>query len=154
MRLTAAAFGSDFSPLRASPFGSDHAALGWLLAAVVAALVVLVWLVLRDADEELWLPGTRGGVLVSAAALERLAEEAAARDPDVVRAEADLVVRGGSLGGVVRVYGRPLGDAGHLAGRVGEAVGGALAAVVGSAALDVKVKPRILAVRQLARYLP
>lgn len=154
MRLTAAAFDCDFSPLASLPVGRDHAALAWLAAALLAALVVLVWLVLRDAHEELWLVGERGGVLVSADALERLAEEAAARDPDVVRADADLHVSGGRLRGRVRVYGRPLGDAGRLAGAVDAAVGGALAAAVGTAAVDVRVKPRILSVRQLARYLP
>jgi len=154
MRLTAAAFDCDFSPLVALPFGRDHAVLAWLLAALIATLVALVWLVVRDARDELWLAGERGGVLVSAGALERLAEEAAARDPEVVRAEADLSVRRGVLRGRVRVYGRPLGDADRLARLVGEAVGGALAAAVGAAAVDVRVTPRILSVRQLARYLP
>lgn len=154
MRLTGAAIGCGFSPLTSLPFGRDHAAMAWSLAALMATLVVLVWLVLRDAREELWLQGEQGGVLVSADALERLAEEAAARDPEVVRAVAGLHVSGGVLRGRVRVYGRPFGDAARLAETVAAAVGGELAAAVGAAAVDVRVKPRILGVRQLARYLP
>ncbi len=89
MRLTAAAFGCDFSPFWYLGVSADHGTRAWLLAGVVAGLAVLVWLVLRHGEETLWLRGDAGGVLVPAAALARLAEEAASRHPEVVRAAAN-----------------------------------------------------------------
>jgi hypothetical protein len=154
MRLTAAAFDCDFSPFPYLGITADHASRAWLLAGVVVALAVLVWLVLRHGEETLWLPGEAGGVLVPAAALARLAEETACRHPEVVRAEAVLRVRGGAAGGAVRVYGRPLADAAHLAAEVELAVRDRLARVVGVAPARLVVRPRILTVPQLKRHLP
>ena len=154
MRLTAAAFDCDFSPFPYLGITADHASRAWLLAGVVVALAVLVWLVLRHGEETLWLPGEAGGVLVPAAALARLAEETACRHPEVVRAEAVLRVRGGAAGGAVRVYGRPLADAARLAAEVEPAVREQLARVVGVAPARLVVRPRILTVPQLKRHLP
>ena len=44
MRLTAAAFASDFSPLPYLGLPSSHVARAWLLVLVVGVLAVLVWL--------------------------------------------------------------------------------------------------------------
>ena len=154
MRLTAAAFGCDFSPFPYLGIPADHASRAWLLAGVVVVLAVLVWLVLRHGEETLWLPGEAGGVLVPAAALARLAEETACRHPEVVRAEAVLRVREGAPGGTVRVYGRPLADPARLAAEVEPAVRERLARVVGLAPARLVVRPRILTVPQLKRHLP
>ena len=115
---------------------------------------MLVWLVLRHGEETLWLRGAAGGVLVPAAALARLAEEAACRHPEVVRAAAELRVRDGAPGGTVRVYGRPLADPARLAAEVEPAVRERLARVVGVAPRRLVVRPRILTVPQLKRHLP
>jgi hypothetical protein len=154
MRLTAAAFGCDFSPFAYLGITADHATRAWLLAGVVAVLAVLLWLVLRHGEETLWLPGTAGGVLVPAAALARLAAEAACRHPEVVRAEATLRVREGAPDGTVRVYGRPLADPARLAVEIEPAVRERLVQVVGVAPLRLVVRPRILTVPQLKRHLP
>ena len=157
MRLTAAAFGCDFSPFPYLGISADHGARAWLLAGVVIVLAVLVWLVLRHGEECLGLPsggGAGGGVRVPAAALAGLAEEAARRHPEVVRAEAVLRVRGGAPGGTVRVWGRPLADRARLAAEVEQAVRARLARVVGVAPARLVVRPRILTVPQLKRYLP
>ncbi|HEY5388854.1 MAG TPA: hypothetical protein VIL79_13250 [Thermoleophilia bacterium] len=154
IRLTAAAFGWGFSPFSYLGVTADHATRAWLLAGVVVVLGVLVWLVLRHGEETLWLPGDAGGVLVPAAALARLAEQTACEHPDVVRAEASLRARGGAPGGTVRVYGRPLADAVRLAAEVEPAVSERLARVVGVAPARLVVRPRILTVPQLKRYLP
>ena len=155
MRLTAAAFGCTFSPFPYLGIPADHALRAWLLAGVVVALAVLVWLVLRHGEETLWLPGEAGGgVLVPAAALAGLAEGAACRHPEVVRAAAALRVRRGVVGGSVRVYGRPLADRARLAAEVELAVRERLARVTGSAPGRLVVRPRILTVPQLKRYLP
>ena len=73
---------------------------------------------------------------------------------EVVRAEAVLRVRGGAASGAVRVYGRPLADAAHLAAEVELAVRDRLARVVGVAPARLVVRPRILTVPQLKRHLP
>ena len=153
-RLTAASLGWAFSPFRYLGIPADHASRAWLLAAVVIVLAVLVWLVLRHGEQTLWLPGEAGGVLVPAAALARLAEETACRHPEVVRAAAVLRVRGGAVGGAVRVYGRPLADPERLAAEVEPAVREQLARVVGVAPARLVVRPRILTVPQLKRHLP
>ena len=154
MRLTAAALGCAFSPFPYLGVPADHGSRAWLLAGVVIVLGVLLWLVLRHGDEALWLPGEAGGVLAPAAALTRLAEEAACRHPEVVRAAAALRVRRGVVGGSVRVYGRPLADRARLAAEVELAVRERLARVTGSAPGRLVVRPRILTVPQLKRYLP
>lgn len=154
MRLTAAAFGYAFSPFRYLGIPADHVSRAWLLAGALIVLAVLVWLVLRHGEEVLWLPGDAGGVLVPSAALARLAEEAACRHPEVVRAEAVLRVREGAPGGAVRVYGRPLADPARLAAEVEPAVRERLARVVGVAPARLVVRSRILTVPQLKRYLP
>lgn len=154
VRLTAAAFGWAFSPFHYLGITADHASRAWLLASVVIVLAMLVWLVLRHGEEMLWLPGEAGGVLVPAAALARLAEEAACRHPEVVRAEVVLGVRDGAPGGTVRVYGRPLADPARLAAEVEHAVRERLARVVGVAPGRLVVRPRVLTVPQLKRHLP
>ena len=155
MRLTAAALGCAFSPFPYLGVPADHASRAWLLAGVVIVLGVLVWLVLRHGEETLWLRGEAGGgVLVPAAGLARLAEDAACRHPEVVSAAAALRVRGGAVGGRVRVCGRPLADPARLAAEVELAVRERLAQVVGVAPARLVVRPRILTVPQLKRYLP
>jgi hypothetical protein len=154
MRLTAAALGCAFSPFPYLGITADHAARAWLLAGAVVVLGVLLWLVLRHGEETLWLPGESGGVLMPAAVLVSLVEAAAGRHPEVVRAEAVLRVRGGSVCGAVRVYGRPLADPARLTAEVEVAVRKRLAWVVGAAPARLVVRPRILTVPQLKRYLP
>jgi hypothetical protein len=154
VRLAAAAAGSAFSPFDHLGDPTAHASRAWLLAAFIVVLVVLVWLVLRHGEDTLWLPGESGGVLLPAAALARLAEQTACRHPEVVRAEASLRARKGAVRGTVRVYGRPLADPARLAAEVEPDVRGTLARVVGVAPDRLVVKPRILAVPQLKRYLP
>ena len=154
VRLTAAALGCDFSPFTYLGLPADHGSRAWLLAGVVVVLAVLLWLVLRHGEETLWLRGEAGGVLVPAAALARLAEEAASRHPEVVRADAALRVRDGAPGGTVRVYGRPLTDPARLAAEVELAVRERLARVIGVAPARLVVRPRVLTVPQLKRYLP
>ena len=154
MRLTAAALGYAFSPVTYLGLPADHEARAWLLAVVVIVLAVLLWLVLRHGEETLWLRGDAGGVLVPAAALARLAEEAAGRHPEVIRAEAALRIREGAPSSTVRVYGRPLADAARLVAELEPALRERLARVVGRAPVRLVVRPRILTVPQLKRHLP
>jgi len=146
-RLTAAAFHYSFTPFRYLGIPAGHDARALLLLAAVVALLVLVWLVLREGQDMLWLQAAGGGVLVSTAA-------AARSNPEVVRAEASLRLRGGRVAGSVRLYGRPLGDAARLAAAVEPVVQARLLAVSGAEPGRVVVRPRILTVPQLKRYLP
>jgi hypothetical protein len=154
VRLAAAAFRWDFSPFAYLPLAADHGLRAlWLLAAV-AALGFLVWLVDRHERPTLWLAGPEGGVAVPASPLEELAVRAAEADDEVVRAKAELHVSRGVLKADVRVLGRPLGDAARLGGDAEARVRAGLVSATGIEDVRVKVRPRILAVRQLARHLP
>jgi hypothetical protein len=154
VRLVAAALGWSFTPFSYIWTPSDPGVAAWLLAGVVALLGVLVWLVLRHGEATVWLARSDGGVLVPVAPLELSVERAAARHPEVVRADAGVRVSGGRLGAVVRVYGRPLADPDRLAAEVERLVRNRIATISGADPGTVSVRPRILGVRELKRYLP
>jgi len=154
MRFTAAAFDCDFSPFPYLELPADHATLAWLLALVMAGLATLVWLVLRHGERTLWLSGSTGGVLAPSADLERLVEHAACRHPEVVRAHAGLRTRGGALTGDLSIACRPLVDPAPVAAEVGLEARRVLAAATGRDPANVAMRPRVLTVRQLKRYLP
>jgi hypothetical protein len=154
VRLTAAALGSAFSPFPYLSLPAGHRERALLLIGALLLLGLLLWLVLRDGERSLWLATEQGGVLVPATALERLAEEAARRDPEVVRAEVHLRLRRGRLRGTLRVFGRPLADAARLAEGAGARARGAVEAVAGGQMEELTVRPRVLSVVQLKRHLP
>jgi hypothetical protein len=154
VRLVAVAFDSGFSPFPYLYLPEDQGTVAWLLVAAVAVIGLLVWLVMRHGEATVWLPHDTGGVLVPVAALQRLMEQAAARHPEVVRAEAHVRTNGDRLGGVVRVYGRPLADPARLAAEVEPLVVRRLFVITGADPAPVTVKPRVLKVPELKRYLP
>jgi hypothetical protein len=154
MRLTAAVFASDFSPLPYLGLPSSHTTRAWLLILVVGVLAVLVWLIARHGERMLWLSGPAGGVLAPAADLESLLEAAACRHPEVVRAQARLHIRRGTLSGTVQLFCRPLVDPAPVAADVGGEVREELSAATGREAAGLTVRARVLSVRQLKRHLP
>jgi hypothetical protein len=152
--LAAAALGWSFSPLESLGLPIEHGARAWLLVACVVALAVLMWLVLRADQETVRLAVDGGHVVVAVAALERAAERAAARHPEVVRAEARLRMRRGLLGGKVRAFCRPMSDSASIRGDVSMLVSAELAAATGTELGEIAVRPRVLGVGQLKRHLP
>jgi hypothetical protein len=154
MRLTAAAFDCDFSPFAYLGLPADSGLRAWLLAGAIVVLGLLVWLVARHGEETFWLAGVHGGVLVPAAPVVRTVEAAAARHPEVVRAEANLRAFGAGLGGTIRVYGRPLADPTRLSAEVEPLVRRRLRTVTGVEPGDLVIRPRILRVPELKKYLP
>jgi hypothetical protein len=72
----------------------------------------------------------------------------------VVRAEARLRERDGAPHGSVRLYARPLVDAARVRGEVEAQVRTAIDKVTGRETTRVAVKPTVLRVGQLKRYLP
>jgi hypothetical protein len=154
VRLTAAAFGYHVSPFSYLGLPSNHVARAWLLALVVGMLATLVWLVVRHGQRMLWLSGAAGGVLAPAADLESLLAAAACRHPEVVRAQARVRIRRGTPTGTVHIFCRPLVDPAPVAADVGRDVRQELSDVTGREAAGLAVRPRVLTVRQLKRYLP
>jgi hypothetical protein len=154
MRLTAVAFHCDFTPFRYLGIPSDPAVRAWSLLAVILALGVLILLVLRHGEETVWVAGDGGGVLVPAAGLAAALEQAAAVHADVVRTEAQVATRRGEVTATLTAYLRPFADGGRVGAELEPLVRGRLAAVTGAPAGTVLVRPRVLAVRQLKRYLP
>lgn len=154
MRLTAAAFDCDFSPFSYLELPAGHAARAWLLVLALGALATLVWLVLRHGERTLWLSGATGGVLAPSADLEDLLETAACRHPEVVSAQARLQIRGGAPTGSLRIYCRPLVDPAPVAAEIGREARHELTTMTGRDTAELAVRPSVLAVSQLKRYLP
>lgn len=155
MRLTAAAFGCDFSPFAYLSFSDGPALLAWLLGSALVVIAVLIWLVLRHGEETLWLASTTGGALVPAAALEQPAAAAATGShPDVVRAEVSLTGRGGALRARAHVLARPLSDVATVKEAVDPAVRARVLRLAGRDVDRVDIRVRVLTVSQLGRHLP
>lgn len=154
VRLGAAVFGWDIASLDSMTASLGHVARAVLLGLAFAVLAVLVMAVPRQGERSLWLRGERGGVLVPLAALQRLAEATALRHPEVVRAEVRLRERDGAPHGSVRLYARPLADVARVRGDIDVEVRAAIDLVIGREATQLDVKPTVLRVRQLKRYLP
>jgi hypothetical protein len=151
------AAGWEFSPFTYITPSAGHSVLAWLLLFAMAVLAGLIWLVLRHDADALWLasPAGDGGVLVPKADLERFVGSAARRaHPDVVRAEAELWQRGGELRGRVRVWARPLADAGVVGGAVQDAARRQVGRLTGLELGRVDARVTVLRVAQLARHLP
>ncbi len=157
MRLTAAAFGCGFSPFPYLTPGGGHAVLAWLALAAMVVLALLIWLVLRNDADTLWLAAGAGagGVLVPSADIQGPAASSASRcHPDTVRAEVELFQRGADLRGRVRVWARPLADAATVGAAADAAVRRQVARLTGRDLVRLDVRVRVLKVTQLVRYLP
>lgn len=152
--FAAAVLGWDFTAMDPLLSTGGHVVRAVLLVVALVILAGLVLIIARHGERSLWLRGDHGGVLVSLAALQRIAEAAALRHPEVVRAEARLRERDGAPHGSVRLYARPLVDAARVRGEVEAQVRTAIDKVTGRETTRVAVKPTVLRVGQLKRYLP
>ncbi len=153
-RLLAALLGWEIAHLAALSTLSGELLAALLLAVAILVLAALVAMIPGQRQRSLWVRGEGGGVLVSLAALQRLAEAAALENPDIVRVEARLRERDGAPTGSLRLYARPLADAGRVGSDVKTRVQREIDLVVGRRVTDVEVTPTVLRVSQLARYLP
>lgn len=159
--LTAAAAGQDFSPLAGFPGAATHTGRALLALVVMAAVVVLLALLVRDDEPRLWLElsGDRpvtvvaGGVLMSAATLERSAANALTGHPEVLHAEARARCDARLLRVEVRVVARPLVDEGRLGPDVERRVATVLRPLLGGRDLEVRARVKGVPVRRMARYL-
>ncbi len=154
MRLTAVAFHCEFSPFRYLGLPADPAVRAWSLLAVIVVLGLLILLVLRHGEETVWLPGDGGGVLAPAAAIAAALEQTAAGHADVVRSQASVETRRGEPAATLITYLRPYADGSRVAADLEPRLRGRLAALTGVAPGAVRVRPRVLGVRQLKRHLP
>lgn len=149
----AAALGSSWAPWTGASVHASASLRTLILAAAVAALVLLVWLVLRGAREWLWLSLDNGGLLVPAADLEARLAEAAERHADVLRAEVRLRRRGGVAEAGLQLTARPLTDTRALEGEVAATVARELTAITGLPCGPVAAEARAVTVHRLPRYL-
>jgi hypothetical protein len=153
-RLVAALLGWEIAPLTVLSTLSGELIASLLLVVAILVLAALVSMIPGEVRRSLWVPGERGGVLVSLAALQRLAEATARENPDVVRVRARLRERDGAPVGSLRVDARPLADATRVADDVKRRVQTEIDLVLGLRRADVEVASRALRVSQLKRYLP
>lgn len=154
MRLVAAAFGCGFSPFASFGLPQDPAWQVVLFVALVAACMALLALAVGDGRDELWLAGAGGGVLVPAAAVERLLRDATLAHDEVVRADVAVRVRRGRPAATFDVSLRPLVDGDAVAADLAAAASALLARVTGIADVKVRVRSRVLSVKQLTSRLP
>jgi hypothetical protein len=154
MRLVAASVGCAFSPFPYLGLPSDPGWQAVLLAILVASCVALVALLVGEGRDVLWLAAADGGVLVPADAVEGLLRDAALRHAEVVRVGVVVSVRRGAPVARLEVALRPLVDRDTVAGELAAAAIDLLTRVTGVAGADVRVKARVLTVRQLAGQLP
>jgi hypothetical protein len=153
-RLLAALVGVEIAPLAALSTLSGELIASLLLAVAILVLAALVSMIPGEARRTLWVNGERGGVLVSLASLQRLAEATALENADVVRVRARLRERDGAPVGSLRLYARPLADAARVGDDVKRRVQTEIDLVIGRRVTDVEVAPKVLRVSQLSRYLP
>lgn len=154
MRLVAAAFGCGFTPFAYLGLPEDPGRQVVLFAALVAACIALLALVVGDGRSELWLAGAGGGVLIAADAVERLLRDATLAHDEVVRADVAARVRRGRPAATLEVDLRPLVDGDAVSAELTAAARELLARVTGTADVEVRVRSRVLAVKQLAGRLP
>lgn len=125
-----------------------------LLVVAVLAVAVLISLLPGRRHRMTWLPAERGGVLVSLDALERLAVEACSSHPEVVRVRVGVRPGDGAPTGALRLWLRPLADGERVATDIRETTERDLEALLGRPLSQVEVRPTVLRVDQLKRYLP
>jgi hypothetical protein len=136
------------------PFASWSAGQrGAGLALVLLIMLALLGVLLHRSSRPLWLAAEAGGVLVAPAVVEDPVHDALAAHPDVVRVKASVSGRRGRLRATVSVAVRPYAEAAVLRDELAGAARAVLERVAGEAVADVSLKVRVLAVRQLARYL-
>ena len=152
--FAAAALGWDFATMDRLVSTGGHVVRVVLLCSALIILASLILIIPRHGEHSLWLRSEHGGVLVPLPALQQIAEAAALRHPEVVRAEARLRERDGAPYGSVRLYARPLVNATRVRGEVEAQVRTAIDMVIGRKTTGIAVKPTVLRVRQLKRYLP
>ena len=153
MRLVAAAFGCGFSPFGYLGLPESYGWQAVLFAGLAAACVALLALTVEDGRDEVWLARGRGGVTIPAPAIEGMLHDAARTHVDVV-ADVDVRVRRGRPAATLRVELRPLADGDAIGAELGAAARERLARVTGVADVQVKVRSRVLTVRQLPGRLP
>jgi len=149
MRLVAATFDCDFSPFGYLGMPESYGWQALLWAALVAASIVLLGLVVGPGRDEVWLAGAGGGVLIPAPAIESMLTSDARAHAEVVRADVDVRVRRGRPSATLAVDLRPLSDGDAIAVELGAQARASLARVTGIADVDIRVRKRVLTVKQL-----
>lgn len=153
-RLVAAAFDSGFSPFGHLGLPGAYGWQGLLWATLAGASIVLLGLVVGPGRDEVWLAGAGGGVLVPAPALEGMLADEARTHADVVRVDVDVRVRKGRPSARLAVDLRPLSDGEAVAAELEAQTRASLARVTGVADVAVRVRGRVLTVKQLPGRLP
>ena len=154
MRLVAAAFDCGFSPfgVLGLPWSYGWQALSYVL--LVAASIVLLGLLVGPGRDEVWLAGAGGGVLIPASAIEDMLRDGVTTHADVVRADVEVRRRRGRPSARLVVDLRPHADGDAIATELASEARASLARVTGLSEVDVRVRARVLTVKQLPGRLP
>ena len=155
--------GSSFAPFKTWTHGDRFA----VMLAVLIVLVGLLVALLRRAGRPVWLAAEQGGVLVTPGTIAEPLQRELLLNVEVVGAQVHVSSHRGRLRADVQVAVRPLADAERLRAEFAATVSTLLARITGVASdrADaepdragaeqdcVRVKVRVLNVRQLGRYL-
>lgn len=152
-RLIAALFAWQGATLSLVPQAWGPLVTAGLLVVAILSLAVLISLLPGRRHRMTWLPAERGGVLVSLDALERIAVQTCDRHPEVVRAHVDVRSGDGAPTGALRLWLRPLADGERIATEIRETTAIEVEALLGRPLSRFEVRPIVLGVDQLKRYL-
>jgi uncharacterized membrane protein len=154
IRLLAAAASSAYSPYPHLHVPSGHGDRAVLLAVVLGLIVVLILTLTRRDRRRLRLElGDGGSVAMDLAAAQALVRDELGRHPDVLRARPEVTAGGASLRARVWVAARPLVPADQMQRDLTNMTRDGLERATGLPVDDVRVQVKVVAARQLRRYL-
>ena len=154
MRLVAAAAGSAYSPYPHLDVPTRHGDRAVLLALVLGLIVGLILtLTSRDRRRLRLELGDEGSVAMDLAAAQGLVRDELGRHPDVLRARPEVTAGGASLRARVWVTARPLASADQVQRDLTKMTRDGLERATGLPVDDVRVRVKVVAARQLRRYL-
>ncbi len=154
MRLVAAAAGSAYSPYSHLHLPTRHGDRAVLLALAVGLIVGLILtLTSRDRRRLRLELGDEGSVAMDLAAAQGLVRDELGRHPDVLRVRPEVTASGASLRARVWVAARPLLSADQVQRDLTKMTRDGLERATGLPVDDARVHVKVVAARQLRRYL-
>ncbi len=154
MRLVAAAAGSAYSPYSHLHLPTRHGDRAVLLALLFGLIVGLILtLTSRDRRRLRLELGDEGSVAMDLAAAQGLVGDELGRHPDVLRAQPEVTASGAALRARVWVTARPLLAAEQMQRDLTKMTRDGLERATGLPVDDVRVQVKVVAARQLRRYL-
>lgn len=135
------------------PLPASHATRIVVLLAAMLLLNVVLWLAVRGRPAALRIDVDGGTVIVPSGGVSAIVAHVLGDDPDVLSSRTSVRSSGGELVLDVDVNLRPLAEGEAVGGRLRDEMSVGLKYALGEAATVGRVRTRVVAVGELARYL-